>query len=122
MVQHLLPHRRNFGIPCGIRHSRWKRRNVRRRIRRLHAENIRHDPLPASDRRGSIGLRCGNEKSTLAYQALSHIHVGTERDPAELASVNIRDAVVLGQSLIDKRIIRNQQLGDGTIFSNDVIE
>ena len=63
---------------------------------------VRNAPLPSRPRRRSMS--------------------GAERDAAELAAVDVRDAVVLGQPLVDERVVRRQQIGDAAILADDAVE
>ena len=47
---------------------------------------------------------------------------GRQRHAAELRAVDVRDAVVLGQPLVDERVIRRQQIEDAAIFVDDAVE
>ena len=58
----------------------------------------------------------------LPSQPAAHVHVGAERDAAELAAVDVRDAVVLGQPLVDERVVRGQQLDDAAVLADDAVE
>ena len=122
MIQHLLPHRRLFGVAGGVRRARRQRRHVRRRIRRTHAEDVPHDPLAAGHRRGPFGLRGGDQKRALAQQPAAQIQVGAERDAAELASVDVRDPVVPGQPLVDEGVVRVEQIGNASVLADDAVE
>ena len=39
-----------------------------------------------------------------------------QRDTSKAAAVDIRDVIVLRQSLVDESVVRRQQLGDATVF------
>ena len=45
-----------------------------------------------------------------------------ERDAAELAAVDVRDAVVLGQPLVDERVVGRQQVEDVAVLAHDAGE
>ena len=112
----------SFALPVESLSLRRQRRHVWRRIRRAHPEDVRHDPLAARHRRGSFGLGGRRQNGRLAEQAFPHIHVRAERDAPELAAVNIRDAVVLGQPLVDERVVRRQQVDDAAVLADDAVE
>ena len=47
---------------------------------------------------------------------------GAERHAPELAAVDVRDAVVLRQPLVDERVVRGQQIDDAPILADDAVE
>src|SRR5262245_15700409 len=122
MVEHLLTHAGFFGVAGVIRHSRRKRRYVWRRIRRAHAENIRHDPLAARHRRSPFGLGRRDQERSLTSKSLANIHIVAKGYPSELASVDVFDSVVLCEALVNKSVISGQELRYRTVFTNHGIE
>ena len=93
-----------------------------RRIRGTHAEDVRHDPLASGHRRGSFRLACCREKRPFAYQPASYVDVRTEHHAPELASLKTWNAIMLGQTFVDERVVRAQQINDTAVFSNDTVE
>ena len=120
MVLHLLAHGRFFRVR--VRGARRQRRHVRRRVRRTHAEHVGHDPFAARDRRRAIGFGAGCEERPLAQQPAARLHVRTERDATELAAGDVLDAVMLGQPLVDERVVGVQQVHDAAIVADDRVE
>src|SRR5436190_13564053 len=107
MLLHLLPQRQGlsgFGARVQRRHGE------RRRGRRLRAENVFKNPLPALDERGAIRLSGYGEDRAFAEQTAPRVEFTTERDAAELASVDVRDSVVFREPFIDERVIGGQQI------------
>ncbi len=47
---------------------------------------------------------------------------GRQRHAAELRAVDVRNAVVLGQPLVDECVVRRQQIEDAAIFVHDAAE
>ncbi len=82
-----------------------ERRHVRRRRRRRRAEDVLEDPLAADHRRRAGRVRGDRQDAPLAEQAAPHAVVA-ELDAPELAAVDVRDAVVLGQPLVQVRVVR----------------
>ena len=122
MLQHLLAHRLVPGVAARDPPARLERWNIRRRIRRTHAENVRHDPLASRDRRRSLRLGRRRQEGALAEQPAPHVHLGAERHAPELAAVDVRDAVVSGQPFVDERVVRRQQIDHAAVFTNDAVE
>ena len=47
---------------------------------------------------------------------------GVERDAAEAAAVDVRDAVVLGEPLVEERVVGAQQVEHAAVFAQDALE
>ena len=62
------------------------------------------------------------QQRALAQQPTPHVEIRTERDPSKMAPVHVRDAVVLGEPLIDARVVRVQQVEDAAVFLNHAVE
>ena len=45
-----------------------------------------------------------------------------ERDAAEAAAVDVRDAVVLGEALVQERVVRLQQVEHAAVLAQDALE
>ena len=122
VIHHLLPHRRLARIAGRVACFRLERWHVGRRVGRAHAEDVRHDPLPARDRRGSFRLGGRREKRAFAEQSAPHVQAGIQVHAPELAAVDIRNAVVPGEPLVDERIVRGQQIEHIAILADDAVE
>ena len=98
-----------------------ERRHVRRRRRRRRAEDVFEDPLAADHGRGAGRVRGHRQDAPLAEQAAPHAVVA-ELDAAEVAAVDVRDAVVLGQALVQERVVRLQQVEHAAVLAQDALE
>ena len=99
MLLKLLPHAHRR---TGFRFLEARHIGGRRRRRRV--QDVIQNPLASNHRRraGRVG---GHGKDTpLAQQAPPPVVV-PELDAAEVAAVDIRDAVVLGQALVQERVV-----------------
>ena len=67
-----------------------------------------HLPRVTGDVRSGFERR--RQERALAEQTPARVHVGTERHAAELAAVDVRDPVVLGQPLVDERVVGVEQV------------
>ena len=47
---------------------------------------------------------------------------GVERDAAEAAAVDVRDAVVLGEPLVEERVVRLEQVEHAAVLAQDALE
>src|SRR6185436_7943634 len=99
----------------------FQRRHVWRRLRWRSAENVFQYPFAARDRRGACGQRSHGQNAALSKQAAPGI-VGSERDAPELVAIDIRNAVVLREAIVDERVVRGQQIDDAAIFANDALK
>src|SRR5262245_22324200 len=70
-----------------------ERRDVRKWWRRRRAEHVLEHPLPSQHRRRAIRARGHHQQSALAEQTATRV-VG-QRHLAELAAVDVRNAVML---------------------------
>ena len=68
------------------------------------------------------GLEVVARNAPLPSRPLRDFHVRAERDAPELAAVDVRDAVVLGQPLVDERVVGRQQVDDAAILADDAVE
>ena len=66
-------------------------------------------------------MRCDRQHASLAQDAAPRT-VRRQRHPAEMAALHAFDAVVLGQTFVEKRKVGGQQLGDRAILANHGIE
>src|SRR5437870_9105213 len=88
----VLFHQFTHGTRLGVFVIFLERRNVWRRRRRRRAENVLQYPFAAQHRRSAVGVRSDRENTALTKQP--HPSLISDRDAAEPASVNVRDAVV----------------------------
>ncbi len=117
-----LPHRGHLHVTRGVGGPFHQRRHVRRRVRRRHAQERLQEPLAARDRRRAGRVRRHRHQRALAQQAAAHVERRRQRDPAELRPVDVRDAVVLGQPLVDERVVGRQQVHDAAVLVDDAAE
>src|SRR5262245_29280533 len=85
------------------------------------AEKIIQDPLAPYYRRGSGGIGSHRQNASLAQQPASPA-VFVQRDAPEAAAVHMRNAVMLRQPFVDKRIIRAQQVEHTPILAHDAFK
>ena len=69
-------------------------------------------------RRSPVGIRGNRQEGALSQQPAAHVKFRRQRDPAEVAPVDTRDSVLLGQPLIQEGIIRVQKIRHRTVFLN----
>ena len=62
------------------------------------------------------------EETPLAEQAAAIVELRRQRHAPELRAVDIRDAVVSRQPLVDERVVRGQQIDDVAILADDAVE
>ena len=98
-----------------------ERRHVRRGRRWRRAEDVLEDPFAADHGRRAGRVGGHGQDAPLAEQAAPHAVVA-ELDATELAAVDVRDAVVLGQALVQERVVRLQQVEHAAILAQDVLE
>ncbi len=98
-----------------------QRRHVRRGRRRRRAEDVLEDPLAADHGRRAGRVGGHGQDTPLAEQAAPHAVVA-ELDASEVAAVDVRDAVVLGQALVQERVVRLQQVEHAAILAQDALE
>jgi hypothetical protein len=55
-------------------------------------------------------------------QQAAALPVGAEGDPAKAVAVNVRDAVMRGQALVEERVIRLQQIQHAPILTHHAVE
>ena len=96
---------------AAARHRWWWRRR---------AEHVLENPLAAQHRCRAVGARRDHQEAALAEQPAPRI-VG-QRHAAELAAVDVGDAVVLRQPFVDEGVVSGQQVEDVTVFTHDAVE
>ena len=91
-------------------------RDIGRWRRRRRAEQVLEHPLAALHHRGPIGIRGHRQHAALPQQpaAIS----GGQRDATELRAVNPRDAVVLGEPLVDEGVVGGNQFEQAAVFAD----
>src|SRR6516225_3301076 len=105
MLFHALPHRLRSGGRI-----RLQRRNVRRRIGRMRTEKIFEDPFAAQYWRCPVRIRSDQLDASLSEQTAPDIEVAVELYSSEVASIDVRNAIVRRQALIDECVIAGKQL------------
>ena len=86
----------------------FQRRHVRRRRRRRRAEQVLEHPLAAQHDRGPVGIGGHRQDARLAEQPLPR-RIG-HGDAAEVAAVDVLDAVVPREPLVQEGVVGAQQL------------
>ena len=109
---------RSFVAPAAV--AFFKSRHVRRRQRRRSTQNVFENPPASRHRRSSIGDRSHEEYASLAEQAPSSAIL--KSDAAEPAPVDVGNTVVPGQTLINERIVRFEEIHDAAVFANNTFE
>src|SRR5436190_2208051 len=84
-----------------------QRRHNRRWIGRMSTKDIFEDPNSSFHRRGSIRQRRYRQETSLSQQSPPSIKFRPKRHTAELGAINIRQAIMPCEALVDKRIIRS---------------
>ena len=116
MLHHLLAHgERLLSIFVLLEH-----RNIGRRRRHRHPQDIFQNPLAADHRRRSLGVRGQRQDAALSQQSAAEIVV--QSDAAELASVNPGDSVMPRQPFVEERIVRRQKIQHAAILVEDALE
>ena len=90
-------------------------RNTGRRRRRRGAQQTLQNPLAALHHRSPVGVRGDRENAALPQQSAA-VRVG-ERHAAELRAVDIGDAVVLRQALVEKSVVGVQQVQHAAVLA-----
>ncbi len=78
--------------------------------------------LPRDGRHGPAGLGRDGHQRGLSQQAAAHVELRAKLHAAEIAAVDVGDAVVLGQPLIQEGVVGGQQVGHGAIFVHDAVD
>src|SRR5690606_15239604 len=73
-------------------------------------------------RRRACRVGSHRQQGALAQQAAAHGHFRAEFHTTELRTVDVGDAVVLGQPLVDVGVVGGQQVEDAAILVNDAAE
>ena len=89
--------------------------------RRRRAEHVLENPLAARHRRRAGGDRRHRQHAALPEQAAPRV-VRIERDAAEVAAVNIRNAVVTRQPLVDERVVGVEQVDDAAVLAGRCVQ
>ncbi len=117
MPLHALTHRQHDA--CRVRRAQW--RHVRQRRRRRRPEQVLENPLAADDRRRPIGIRRHRQNASLSEQT-APLAVRRERHAPEVLALDVRNAVVRGQALVDERVVGAQQIERAAILAHDALE
>ena len=111
-----LAHRKTGGHGALI-----ERRHVRERRRRRRAEEIVEDIHATNDRRRPRGVRRDREHAAVPQQATAPA-LGCERHAAEAAAVDVGNAVVLRETLVEKGVVRPDQIEHAAILAQHAVE
>ena len=98
-----------------------ERRHIGRRRRRRHAEDVLEDPFAAAHRRGARGVRRHRQNAALPEQAAA-LAVLRQRDAPEPIAVDVRNAVVPGEPLVEERVVGVEQVEHAAVFLDDALE
>ena len=90
-----------------------QRRDVGRRRRRRRAEQRFEHPLPAQDHRRPVGVRRDGQQARVTEQPVPPVVV--PRHAPEVTPVDIVHAVVPRQLLVQKRVVRLEQLRNRSV-------
>src|SRR5690606_25512088 len=93
-------------------------RYVRRGRGRGSAEQILENPLAALHDGRTVGVGGDGQDAALAQQAAAR-RTGRQGNLAELRSVDVGDAVVLGETLVEIRVVRVEHFEDVAVFAED---
>ncbi len=88
--------------------GRIQSRNVCRRGRRRRGQQVLQNVLASKDRRRSGRVGRQRQNTALAEKSTSRAS-RRKRDAPEVASLHVRYPVMLGQPLIQERVVRVQQ-------------
>ena len=114
----LLPHRLRRGRRAFV--AFLERRDVRRRRGRRRVQERTQNVLAAKHWRGS-GRNRGERQDAPLSQKASPVGIG-QLHLAKALAVNTPDAVVLGEPLVDERVVGAQQLEGASVPPHDVAE
>src|SRR5690606_25789334 len=100
---------------------RPERRHVRRRRWGRRAEQVLEDPLAADDRRGAVGIRSDRQYAAVAEEPATRV-VGRQPHAPEVRTLDVRDAVVARDALVQERVIGAQQIERTAVLAHDAAE
>src|SRR5437016_3605958 len=101
-------------------HRTVERRHIRKWRRRRCAENVAKDPYSTNHRRSPRRVRRGRQYAALPQQSPTFA-VRSERHATEAAAVDVRNPVVLRQALVEKGIVRLEQIQHTAILAPNTI-
>src|SRR5439155_14936838 len=97
-----------------------ERGHIREWRRRRRSENVAQDPYSANHRRSP--RRVGRDRQyTAVPQQSATLAVRSERHAPEAAAVDVRNPVVLCQSLVEKRVVRLDEVEHTAIFTQNAV-
>src|SRR6185436_3564788 len=96
-------------------------RHVREGRRRRRAEDTVQEPHAPKDRRCSRGVRGDGQYAALPQQAAA-LAVWRQADAAKAAAVDIWNPVVLREALIEKGVVRPDQIEHAAILAHHAVE
>ena len=97
-----------------------ERRNVRRRRWRRRSQDVFENPFAAQN--GRRPVRIGRHRQNAALAEQSAPGRVLYRDAPEVAAVDVRDAVVLREPVIDEGVVRRQQIDHVVVLAHDAVE
>ena len=97
-----------------------ERRDVGRGRRGRRPEQDLHHPFPAQDRRGALRFRGEREHAGMPKNAAAPV-VGIRHAP-HLSAHDPGNAVMPGEPLVDKRVVRREEIGHGAVIAKDLAE
>ena len=118
---HLLPQCQRPSRPFGV--GFFQRRHVRRRFGRRRSQNIFQNPDTPFDWRGAVVLHpCRRQKASVTQQSVTVVQFRPEIDTPKTGSVDVGDAVVSSQPLVQKCKVRRQHLQNVEVFAHNRFE
>ena len=116
MLLHPLAQRQNAPPALAV----LERRDVRRRRRRRSGQDVVEDPFAPSNHRRPVGERGGGQEAPLAEETASILVL--QRDPAEVAAVDVRDAVMFREPFVQERVVGCHEVEHAAVLVQDALE
>ena len=98
-----------------------QRRHIGRRRWRRRPKKVLEDPLAPNHRRGARGVGRNGQNASLAQQAAA-LPVGAERDAAKAIAVDMGDAVMLGEALVEEGVVRLEQIEHAPVLAKHALD
>src|SRR5262245_22079503 len=84
---------------------------VGRRRRRRRTEDVGEHPFPPQHRRGTVGIRGDRQKTPVPEDSAAAGRFRlVEHDASKMTAVDVGDAVMTGEPLVEERVVGIQQL------------
>src|SRR5262245_28810720 len=118
MTHHRIPHRQRLSRSVAFYVQRW---NVWRWRRWRRGQQILQHPLATIHRRRAVCVRRNRQQAALAEQSPSRTS-RRERYAPKFGAVDIRNTVMFRQPLINKGVVRRQQVEHTAISAQDTFQ